>query len=100
MRIALDGNILACLAGVDHARDIVHRFRRTFAGADTTDAAMVSAHDLLAVHRLRCWDALILGAAADAGCARLLSKHMQPGFVSRGVKVVNPLTTLVDLPGA
>jgi predicted nucleic acid-binding protein len=37
------------------------------------------------------WDAMILSAAADAGCTLLLSEDMQNGFVARGVTVVNPL---------
>ena len=139
MRIALDSNILAYLAGVDRApgddvkidasravlaklagrvtlvapiqalgevfvvllragasreeaRSIVLRFRQTFSTADTSDTIFVSALDLVLAHRLQLWDALILTAAADAGCAILLSEDMQDGFVWRAVTVVNPLT--------
>ncbi len=73
------------------ARDIVLKFRQTFGGADTGDETLLSALDLVVAHKLQLWDALILSAAADAGCEILLSEDMQHGFVWRGVTVVNPL---------
>lgn len=39
---------------------------------------------------LQIWDCIILEAAAEAGCALLLSEDMQDGFVYRGVTVANP----------
>ena len=77
------------------ARNIVLKFRQTFAGADTGDTTLLSALDLVVAHRLQLWDALILCAAADAGCEVLLSEDMQPGFVWRGLTVVNPLAVPV-----
>lgn len=41
-------------------------------------------------HRLGIWDALILSAAADAGCRLLLSEDLQDGFTWGGVTVANP----------
>jgi predicted nucleic acid-binding protein len=38
---------------------------------------------------------MIVSAAADAGCALLLSEDMQHGFVARGLTVVNPLAETV-----
>lgn len=55
------------------------------------DAALIlAAIDLHGLHRLSIWDALILQAAAAAGCRELLSEDMQPGFRHAGVVVVNP----------
>jgi predicted nucleic acid-binding protein len=81
----------------EEARAIVLRFRETFAGADTSDQTLLSALDLAVAHKLQLWDALILSAAADAGCARLLSEDMQEGFVWRGVTVTNPLKTPIEI---
>ena len=50
----------------------------------------LAAIDLHRLHRLSFWDALILQAAAAAGCRELLSEDMQTGFRYGGVSVVNP----------
>lgn len=138
MRIALDSNILAYLAGVcrvpddepkienvrqiiaslaekanlfapaqalgelfvvmrragssgDEARQLIAEFADSFAISPSERATVLAAADLAADHRLQFWDALILSAAADAGCSMLLSEDMQHSFVTRGVTVVNPL---------
>ncbi len=57
--------------------------------ASTKETALAAA-DLVVDHKLQFWDAMILAAAADAGCALLLSEDMQHGFLTRGVTVVNP----------
>ena len=51
---------------------------------------MLAAMDLAADHDLSIWDAVILAAAADAGCRLLLSEDMQDGFAWRGLTVANP----------
>jgi predicted nucleic acid-binding protein len=138
IRVALDSNILAYLAGVSRAaadeekigaiRALVRRLtpaasliapvqalgelfvvlRRggtpaeearalliEFAGAFGTSVSesrtMLAAADLVVDHKLQFWDALIVTAAVDAGCAILLSEDMQHGFVTRGLTVINPL---------
>lgn len=40
--------------------------------------------------KLSLWDALIIEAARQAGCARVFSEDMSDGQVIRGVKVENP----------
>ena len=57
---------------------------------DTTTLTMESAMDLVASHQLTIWDAVVIAAAAEAGCDLLLSEDLQPGFRWRGVTVVNP----------
>jgi predicted nucleic acid-binding protein len=51
---------------------------------------ILAAIDLHRLHQLSIWDALILQAAAAAGCRELLSEDMQTGFRHGGVIVVNP----------
>ena len=45
------------------------------------------------LHRLRSvsfWDALVVGAARSAKCARLVSEDLQDGQVISGVRIENP----------
>lgn len=87
------------------ARLIVQRFAEDF-GCPASERTTALAADLVVDHKLQYWDALIIAAAADAGCALLLSEDMQHGFVTRGLTVVNPfaepvhpkLATLVAAP--
>jgi predicted nucleic acid-binding protein len=46
--------------------------------------------DLSADHGLSIWDAVILSAAAAAGCRLLLSEDMHEGFTGSGVTVTDP----------
>jgi predicted nucleic acid-binding protein len=43
-----------------------------------------------ALHQLPFWDALIVQAARDGGCAVLLSEDMASGATLAGVRIVNP----------
>jgi len=55
------------------------------------DLSMIlGAIDLLRLHSLSFWDALILRAAATAGCTTLLTEDLQHGQVIEGVRVENP----------
>ena len=47
---------------------------------------MLAATDLAVDRDLSIWDAVILAAAADAGCRLLLSEDMQDGFAWRGLR--------------
>lgn len=53
---------------------------------EVLDAAL----NLAERHRLQTYDAVILAAAARAGCDVLYSEDMQDGFEWEGVRVVNP----------
>jgi predicted nucleic acid-binding protein len=57
---------------------------------ETSSGVMLAAMDLASDHQLGIWDAIILSAAADAGCRLLLSEDLQDGFTWGGVTVVNP----------
>ena len=72
------------------ARAIVLRWQGTFPLIETSPSILVAALDVAADHGLSIWDAIILSAAAEAGCRLLLSEDMQEGFTWGGVTVVNP----------
>lgn len=80
----------------DEAREAVLRMAQTFGTADSARSAFLSAFDLAAAHKLQFWDALILNAAADAGCTLLLSEDMATGFAWRGTVVVDPFAVAPD----
>jgi predicted nucleic acid-binding protein len=73
------------------ARNVVARFAEGFAVPPSERATALAAADLAVDHKLQYWDAMIVAAATDAGCALLLSEDMQHGFVTRGLTIVNPL---------
>jgi predicted nucleic acid-binding protein len=78
-------------ASAEFARSAVLEFAEAFECPPSAPSNLVDALDLVLDHRMQLWDALILSAAAEAGCTILLSEDMQDGFVARGVTVVNPL---------
>ena len=51
---------------------------------------ILAAIDLHRLHGFSFWDALVLRAAKQAGCAVLLSEDMQDAQEIDGVKIVNP----------
>ncbi len=51
-----------------------------------------AAFDAANRHQLQTYDAIILAAAAEAGCSVLYSEDMQHGFIWNGVMVVNPFS--------
>ena len=55
------------------------------------DLSMIlGAIDLHRLHAISFWDALIVRAAAAAGCQVLLTEDLQDGQVFEGVRVENP----------
>lgn len=79
-------------ASAEEAREVLLEFAEAFGTSASETRTVLSAVDLVVDHKLQFWDALIVTAAADAGCALLLSEDMQHGFVTRGLTIVNPLT--------
>lgn len=51
---------------------------------------ILAAIDLRRLHSISFWDALILRAAAVAGCSLLLTEDLQDGQVVDGVRIENP----------
>lgn len=72
------------------ARDAVLGWRDAFSLIETSPAVLLAAMDLAADHQLSIWDAIIIAAAAEAGCRLLLSEDLQDGFTWNGVTVANP----------
>jgi predicted nucleic acid-binding protein len=84
--------VLVRKAGRDAAmaREAVLGWRDAFSLIETSPAVLIAAMDLAADHELAIWDAIILAAAAQAGCRLLLSEDLQDGFTWNGVTVTNP----------
>ena len=72
------------------AAEATHGWRRLALVAPTLESTTTAAFDRIDAHPHQVWDAIILSAAAEAGCALLLSEDMHDGFVYRGVTVANP----------
>jgi predicted nucleic acid-binding protein len=85
-------NVLVRKAGRsrDDARAALLTWSDAFPVVPTSPEAMLSAADLATDHRFGIWDAVILSAAARAGCRLLLSEDLQDGFTWSGVTVVDP----------
>lgn len=85
-------NVLVRKAGwsPSRARDALLAWSDVFGVVPTAPDVMIAAVDLAALHKLAIWDAVILAAAADAGCRILLSEDLQHGFTWSGVTVVDP----------
>jgi predicted nucleic acid-binding protein len=86
--------VLVWKAGFESARartTIIH-LMDSFPVIETTPSVLLAATDLTVGHRIGIWDAVILAAAAEAGCRVLLSEDLQDGFTWDGVTVVNPFS--------
>lgn len=73
-----------------NARKAVLTWQDAFPLIETSREVMLAAADLAADHHLTIWDAVVLSAAAEAGCRLLVSEDLQEGFTWRGVTVANP----------
>ena len=82
------------------ARTAVRRYSELHVVASTSKAILVAALDLAADTQFSIFDAIIVNAAAEAGCRFLLSEDMQDGFVWRGVRIVAPFYGDALLPPA
>ncbi len=74
------------------AQAAVLNFADLFPLIETSPSVLTSAAELAVDHGLDIWDAIILTAAASAGCRLLLSEDMQEGFTWNGVTVANPFS--------
>lgn len=91
-------NVLTRIGGRSRegAKATVDACRAAYTCAETSEDAFTAAVDLAAAHQLSIWDAIIFIVAAQAGCTLLLSEDLQPGFLWRGVTVVNPFAPEPD----
>jgi predicted nucleic acid-binding protein len=74
----------------ERARAAILGWQDSFPLIETSPAVLLNATDLAAHHHLSIWDAVVLSAAAAAGCRLLLSEDLQCGFTWSGVTVTNP----------
>jgi predicted nucleic acid-binding protein len=74
----------------ERARDAVLSWGDSFPLIDTSPDVLRAATQLTTMHQLGWWDAVMLAAAADAGCRLLLSEDFQEGFTWNGVTVASP----------
>lgn len=74
------------------AREAVTRWMARALPIPTTATVLEDAMTLAVAHRLASWDAVILAAAAEAGCEALLTEDLHPGFAWRGCVVRNPFS--------
>jgi predicted nucleic acid-binding protein len=58
---------------------------------------VLAAIDLCRLHGYHFWDALVIRAAQQAGCSRLLSEDMQHGRRIDGLEIINPFLTSESL---
>lgn len=88
-------NLLVRKAGRTRAkaRTAILSWRDAFPVIETSDEIMLAAADLATDHQVGIWDAVIMSAAAEAGCRLLLSEDLQSGFTWKGVTVANPFST-------
>ena len=66
---------------------------KTFAAFEVVQVSPALIHEAIdcsILNRLSFWDALILAAAASAGCTTVLSEDLNPGQAILGVKIQNP----------
>ena len=80
----------------EECRNTLQKWGARFETVASSEHAFLSAIDLATDHKLQFWDALIINAAADAGCQLLLSEDLQPGFVWYGLRVANPFAPELD----
>lgn len=71
------------------ARTAVLRWEYAFPVAETSGAVLIAALELV-TRQFSIWDAVMLSAAAEAGCSLLLSEDMHQGLTWNGVTIVNP----------
>ena len=88
-------SVLVRKAGIPpkQARLTILTWHDTFPLIETSPSILLAAIDLATDHKLGMWDAIMLSAAAEAGCRLLLSEDLQDGFTWNGVTVANPFAT-------
>ena len=72
------------------ARAAILGWHDAYPVVDTSSSVLLDAMELATSHQLSLWDAIMLAAAAQAGCRMLVSEDMQDGFIWRGITVRNP----------
>ncbi len=74
------------------ARSAVLAWRQIFGVQPTTETVLLDACDLAVAHGLQIWDAVIVAAAAEAGCEYLIAEDaaIRRIGIHRGVRMFDP----------
>jgi predicted nucleic acid-binding protein len=76
----------------ENARTAVMNWHNAFRVVGTSQDIMRGAADLMTVHEVNIWEAVILETAARSNCRLLLSEDFEEGFHWGGVTVTNPFS--------
>ena len=71
------------------AREIVRDYAQWVA-TPTTPQTVIRASEIGEVWKLSFWDSLILAAAEEQDCSRVLTEDLNPGQAVAGIQIVNP----------
>ena len=74
------------------ARMAVLEWQDAYMVINTSPDVLLEAMEISCTHQFALWDAVMLAAAAQAGCRQLLSEDMHDGFTWRGVTIRNPFS--------
>jgi predicted nucleic acid-binding protein len=75
---------------IDDIRATIDAWRAVLPVEAAEDSDLTAALDVVKVHRLGFWDAMLWAPAQRAGVRHLLTEDLQDGFVLQGVRFVNP----------
>jgi predicted nucleic acid-binding protein len=76
----------------ESARTALVSWHDTFPVIGTSADAMLAAADLIAVHEMSIWEAVMLTVAIEANCQLLLSENYTEGLTCGGITVTNPFS--------
>ena len=78
---------------VSDAIQLITWLRQAFTIVDTTPELLLAAADLNARHQVPFWDAVIWKAGASIGAGLFVTEDLQDGFVTGGVRVLDPFNS-------
>ena len=72
---------------------LAHSWLDLFPAAVASESAVRFAIDRAAEGRVSYWDALLIAAAAEAGCTAIVTEDLTDGAQFKGIRVVHPFAT-------
>ncbi len=72
------------------ASAFVHDWLELFQVSSASRTALTEAFNVVHLHRLSFWDAMLWATARQVGCSVILSEDMQDGQHLGGVEIINP----------
>ena len=77
---------------------LAHSWLDLFPAAVASESAVRFAIDRATDGHVSYWDALLIAAAAEAGCTAIVTEDLSDGELLKGVRVVHPFATGDELP--